>query len=120
MNEDEIVGKTVVVGVSYYDENDILLDQKQFHGRIVGINQEIGIRYVDVETHTERVLPPRRDALFPAPKGWYREYTAKKVINDPDFISIWHVKRKAGENDNWEWTPYRLDWARKDAEAENK
>jgi hypothetical protein len=109
MNENEIIGKTVIVGVSYYDENDVFLDQKQFHGKIVAANQETGIRYVDEQSNEERVLPPFIAALFPAPKGLYREYTTGKSIDDPDFISLWHVRKKAGDNDNWDWQPYRAD-----------
>jgi hypothetical protein len=109
MNETKLIGKTVIVGISYYDENGKFLDQKQFHGQIIGVSSEAGIRYIDKETNDEHVLPLRVDAIFPAPKGCYREYTTHKIINDPDFISLWHVQKKAGTNDNWEWLPYRAD-----------
>jgi hypothetical protein len=110
MDKDLYIGKTVIVGISYYDENDKYLDQKQFHGKIIDADPEKGIRYVDEIKKEIQVLPPRADALFPAPLGTYREYSTGEFIKNPDFISQWRVKKKTGDNDEWEWTPYRTDF----------
>ncbi len=109
MNNDQYIGKIVIAGFTYYDEHDKYLDQRQFHGRIVDVDPEHGIHFVDSRTNQTRALPPRTDALFPAPKGLYREHTTGETICDPDFISLWHVKKEPGDNDHWEWQPYKAD-----------
>ena len=109
MNKNLYIGKTVIVGISYYDENDSFLDQKQFHGKIVDADPEQGIRCVDETKNELHVLPPRVDALFPAPPGIYREYSTGEIIENPDFISLWNVKKQTGADDKWEWVSHKSD-----------
>ena len=120
MNKDQYIGKIVIAGFTYYDAQDRYVDQKQFHGKIVDVDPEQGIRFVDSQTNQTRVLPPRTDALFPAPRGLYREQATGKTISNPDFISLWHVKKEPGDNNRWEWQPYKADLRIQEAEQSDK
>ena len=102
------VGKIIIAGLSYYDETATFLEQKQFHGKIKEVHPERGIRFID-EKGEEHVLPPRPDALFPALPGTYREHATDKIIENPDFISLWHIQKAEGDNDDWSWKPYKAD-----------
>ena len=106
MEKETYIGKTVIVGYSYYDESGEFLDQKQFHGRIIDVDSLEGVRFVD-DDGNERVLPPREDALSPALPGSYREYSTDDTVDNPDLISLWHVQKESGNNDNWIWEPYK-------------
>lgn len=109
MNQTELVGKMVLVIFSYYDESEKPLGFKQFHGRIVAADGATGIVVHDAEKNEDHTLPPRTDALFPTPPGSYRESATGMTIENPNFMSSWHVKKVGGDNDKWDWHPYRMD-----------
>jgi len=118
MNKEDLIGKSIVVGFTYYSESGDYLDQTQFHGTIVDADENKGVRVFDEHSKEERTLPPRLDAIFPALPGLYREYTTDETIEDPDFISLWHVTKVPGSNDNWEWVPSKVDLEVKQKHAE--
>ena len=89
-----LVGKYVIIGLTYYDADDRLLEQRQVHGTIVAVHPELGI---DVDLKGRRYgetfrLPPDLRPLRRARPGEYRLPSTGEVISDPDFECAWSVK----------------------------
>ena len=119
MNREEYIGKILIAGFSYYDASDNFIDQKQYHGTIIDVDDTKGILFRDEQSQGEHVIPPRLNALFPAPPGLYKAHTTGAIIENPDFISLWHVKKLPGENDQWEWQPCKADLKIKKSHSDN-
>jgi hypothetical protein len=91
-----LIGKYVVVGVTYTGERDEFIDQKQFHGRVVRANAGEGVVIVQASGE-EMKLPPFLRAFEPAKPGEYRLRSTGEVITDPDYTCTWSVKRPSRE-----------------------
>ena len=120
MNREQLEGKTILVGLTYYDEQGEVLEQTQFHGEILEAHESNGVRIHDQRAQSERTMPPRLDAIFPAPPGTYREYSTQESVENPDFIAMWHITKVKESEDDWEWVPTELDHLMDSFEREPK
>ena len=84
----EVLGTTVIVGITYEDESGRLIRQEQFYGTIVRVNREEGI-VIELASGVERTLPPDLRALFGARRGEYRFRSTGEVITNPDLRTTW-------------------------------
>ena len=92
MGESETyLNRVVIVGISWVDGEDRVVRQREFYGRIEGIDPERGIdlRLPDGELYT---LPPYLSALQPADPGEYTLQSTREVIRDPDFLCVWRLQ----------------------------
>jgi len=85
------IGKLLLVGVSYCDEQGNFVKQEQFHGEIVRASRDEGIIIRLGENGEERWVPPDLSRLEPAPPGRYTLRASGEVVEDPDFLSMWTV-----------------------------
>jgi len=96
----EIVGKTVIVMLTFRNDNGNIIGYKQAHGRIKITNDKEGIVIHNENDDIEFSLPPRYSSLQLAKSGEYRESESGAVISNPDFITLWeitnHSKEKGG------------------------
>ncbi len=109
MKTERLIGKTVIVGFAYYDENDHWIQNIQFHGKIMNADDKNGIVVFDKDKGETHTLPPQEDAVFPAPPGEYKEHISGQSIENPDFISFWKVKKCPSPDDKWAWHAIWLD-----------
>jgi hypothetical protein len=115
MKLDDVLGKTCVIGVSYFDPEGALMKQTQFAGAVVKVDAEMGItiqlRHADASVEqAEFILPPNLAAWFKAPPGHYRHAPSGVDIVNPDFVVTWDVHRSRataaeGQHEWWEWVP---------------
>lgn len=84
------IGKLILIGINYYNENNELLEQYQTSGIIESITEnEIKIKR---ENHKELFTIPNDDrAIIEAKPGEYKERQSGKIIKNPDFISQWII-----------------------------
>jgi hypothetical protein len=87
-----LIGKYVVVGVNYTDQNGELVEQKQFHGRVVRANAREGVVLIQ-PSGDEMKLPPFLRAFQPARPGEYRLRSTGEVVANPDYTCTWSVTR---------------------------
>ena len=89
MNENGI-GKLILIGITYYNENNELVEQYQTSGIIDSVtDSEIKIKRED---YKELFIIPNDDrAIYEAKSGEYRERETGKIITNPDFISEWII-----------------------------
>jgi hypothetical protein len=87
----EMIGKVVLVGVSYCNAAGDVLEDKQFFGTVLRINGKEGLVISSGVDGSECAFPPELDRYTPADPGEYRLKTTGQVVVDPDFTSMWHL-----------------------------
>jgi hypothetical protein len=110
-----LIGKTCIVGVSYFDPDGGLLKQTQFAGTVQRVDAEHGIsmrlQHSDPTVAPgDFIVPPNLDAWFKAPPGHYRHAPSGVDIQDPDYLVTWDVHRSRettpeGQHEWWDWVP---------------
>jgi hypothetical protein len=91
------IGKHLLVGITYLDHEDNFIEQKQFHGNIVRINEPEGIVIRLHDSDQEYKLPPDLNALQEAPKGEYRLRATGEIVVDPDLLTTWTLNKPKRE-----------------------
>jgi hypothetical protein len=115
---DELVGKTLLLGLTFTDPDGNEHDRVQRHGVIEAADPEEGIalRFVapgqpwDGEVYR---LPPDLRGLREAEPGAYRLRSTGETILDPDFTAAWVVSRPSPDDDTQEQRQAREDEARR-------
>lgn len=126
MTLDELVGKSCLIGLSYFNVQGETLKQSQLCGKVVAVNTEEGISIEllpapasdDNKTAGDNTgeknpifnLPPTLTAWFDAPKGAYRDSETGTTITDPDYLVTWDVRQTkdpSGDREHvwWKWDP---------------
>jgi hypothetical protein len=82
-----MVGKTLLVGITYLDSSDAVSEEVQFAGVVTSVDPLVAI---DVGKDEPFTLPPEPDAFDVAGPGHYRLRSGETVV-DPDFLSTWRV-----------------------------
>ncbi len=87
---DEIIGKHVLAGMTYLDNDGAVIEREQKHGVVVGADDE-GV-YVRVpESGEEFWLPPDLESFEEAERGEYRLRATGEVVTDPDLLATWTI-----------------------------
>jgi len=87
----ELIGKHILIGVTYLDEDENVVSQYQTHGKIVEIDPATGISIEKADGAGKFTIPVGSDNLWPAEPGEYRIRSSGEVVIDPDFLSTWNV-----------------------------
>jgi len=84
-----MVGKRVLVGVTYISATGENVGQVHMHGRITVAHAENGfcIALEGERSGTDYWLPPDLRFFRPAEPGQYRLESSGEVVENPDFIS---------------------------------
>ena len=90
MASDDYVGKHLLVGLTYVDDNDTVTHQIQLHGTITRITDK-GIFFEQANGDGEFSLPPDIESLKPASPGEYKLRSTGEVVVDPDYVSSWTI-----------------------------
>jgi hypothetical protein len=91
-----LLGKVVMVGLTWVNRAGTVTRQSQFHGRILS---------ADRDGEEPFRLPPAFDALQPAPPGTYREHGSGIAVEDPDFLTMWQILEASEPNQESAWRP---------------
>ena len=85
----DVLGKTMLIGITYYTHDWQPIEQKQFHGVVESANDRgIRIRQPNGYVFT---LPPDLNSTKPAEPGEYRLRSTGEVVENPDFLSTWNL-----------------------------
>ena len=85
----DLVGKVVLVGITYYTHDRQFIEQKQYHGTVIRAD-DAGI-IVQKPDGEEAWMPPDLRSTKPAPPGEYRERSTGEIVVNPDFFTTWKV-----------------------------
>jgi len=94
-----LIGKIVLVGVTYLNHNGKAIEQRQFHGRVEEADARRGIRLrlLGERAGEDYWLPPDTRNFEKARPGEFRLRSTGEVVEDPDYLSTWTVT--SPEND---------------------
>jgi hypothetical protein len=84
----DMMGKVLLVGVTYVDADDEVVEQLQVAGRVISVDPLVTIERTGAEPFT---LPPDRQAFDRGAPGEYHLRATGEVVVDPDFVSTWVV-----------------------------
>ncbi len=107
----KLLDKMALVGLSYFDTDGELIQQRQLAGKIVRVTPQDGITVRMADGKTEFTLPSELSPWFKAPTGRYFDEESKVEIIDPDYLVTWDVykvkdeKKPKGQHEWWEWQP---------------
>lgn len=88
---EELIGKVLLAGMTYYTHDGIYIEQKQFYGTVTEANETI-IR-VQQTDGTEFILPPDLHSVKRAKKGEYTLRSTGETVVNPDFLATWNVNK---------------------------
>ena len=93
---DEIIGKYVIVGMTYLDGDDGLIEQKQKHGVIVSADEE-GVSVKPPDSEETFWLPPHLASFQESEGGEYRLRETGEVVTDPDLLATYTIRPGPGQ-----------------------
>jgi len=91
------VGKYVLIGLTYLDNEGNMLEQKELHGSILSADDQYGFAVKLEGRHAGETyrLPPDLRPYHEAPPGEYRLLSTGEVVIDPDLLCYWSVTKDA-------------------------
>lgn len=88
----ELVGKTVLVGIAHIDNKGKLLGRSQYFGTVVKADPKEGVILARRGTEDYTPLPPFPEQYIPAKKGIYTLQSNGMKVKDPDYTCTWRLK----------------------------
>ncbi|MBB5713217.1 hypothetical protein [Sphingomonas aerophila] len=88
---EDLVGCTLLVGLTYVDHDNQLLRRQQVFGTVVSVDRQAGI-LVRQETGDDFTVAPVLDAIEPAQPGIYQLADEDAAVEDPDFTALLTVR----------------------------
>ncbi len=92
----ELIGKTVLVGITHIDEKGKYLGNSQYFGTIIKANTKEGVVVARYGVKDFTHLPPFPEQYIPAKKGIYTLKSNGMKVKDPDYTCTW--KLTSGNN----------------------
>lgn len=86
----ELLGKIMLVGITYYRPNGECAGQRQLWGTVISAD-ETGV-VLRQSSGARFSLPPDLSSVEPAPPGEYRLRSTGEVVRDPDYLSTWNCE----------------------------
>jgi len=118
---EDTLQKNCLVGLSYFNVQEKLLKQTILAGKVVSVDEEMGItialfdKNMTVNSQSANfILPSDLSCWFNAPKGEFHTTQADVKIINPDYLVTWDIyQTKADENSSkqdgeqqwWKWLP---------------
>ncbi|MBQ8002742.1 MAG: hypothetical protein IJ297_04805 [Clostridia bacterium] len=88
-SENELLGKVILVGFTYYTADDEFVERKQFCGEVFKVLENtIWLRQKD---GSEFSIPNDQEAIEDAPEGEYTLRSTGEVVVNPDYLSTWNI-----------------------------
>lgn len=88
-NFPELIGKTILIGLTYYSVNNEFIEQKQYWGTVIEVNDEQIL--VKLNNNEMFGLPPDLSSTKIAPPGEYHFNTTGEIVVNPDYLTTWTI-----------------------------
>lgn len=85
----DIVGKTLLIGLTFYSAEDEIIERRQLWGTVTEANKF----HIQVKQNNGEIfsLPSDLSAIEKAPLGEYRLHSTGEVVVNPDFLTTWSI-----------------------------
>ncbi len=90
----EMLGKRVLVGLTYVNHEGNPIKHKQVHGIVIRVNPGEGV-VLELADGSEQRLPPDLRAFHAAEPGPYTLRATGEPVVDPDFVATYTVEKPA-------------------------
>ncbi|WP_380783515.1 hypothetical protein [Sphingomonas sp. R86520] len=87
----DLVGCTLIVGLTYVDHEDRLLRREQIFGTVLSVERLAGI-VVRQANNEEFVIAPALEAIEAASPGIYQLADKNQAVEDPDFTALLTIR----------------------------
>lgn len=89
----ELVGKHLLVGLTYMDNHGEVKSQEQVHGHVTHVDPRSGftMKLLGERKGEEYCLPPDTRAFERASPGEYRLRSTGEVVVNPDYTASWTI-----------------------------
>jgi len=120
---EDTIGKTCLLGLSYFNVESELLKQTLLAGRVIAVDKEVGISVqlmankesanqnsTDKSNSATFIIPIDLSCWFTAPQGEFHTSESDNKIINPDYLVTWDIyqnkdKQQDGEQQWWQWLP---------------
>ena len=87
----DLIGKTILIGLTYYTANNEFIEQKQYWGKVLESNEN----RILVKLNGGEIfgLPPDLSSTQVAAPGEYRLRSTGEIVVNPDFLTTWNINR---------------------------
>jgi len=106
----QYIGKKILIGVTYFDHQGNLMEQKQWAGKIVAFSNAEGIRVALFDSDEPCCLPPDPRFIQKAKPGSYRLRSTGQVIENPDYLTTWTCKVPDPEKKDYSLPHGMMEW----------
>jgi hypothetical protein len=89
---ERLVGKRLLIGVTYLEHNGDFAEQQQLHGLVEEVSMQAGI-VVRLNDGAVRRFPPDLRGVAEARPGTYRLRSTGEEVEDPDYLCSWTITR---------------------------
>ncbi len=115
----EYVGKTVLLGVTYYDHEGKLVERRQWYGVIETFSNSEGIRIKLHNSSDPCCLPPDPRGIRKAKPGTYTLRSTGETVENPDYLATWDCTLpEPGSNERFQAGRFLpIHYVRADAES---
>lgn len=86
---ESIVGKTIIVGITYMDKEGNAIKMSQYVGKIIEADENQGIVIEEKNSKEILAIPPQLSAIEIAKPGEYKLKSTGEIVVDPDLLSTW-------------------------------
>ena len=85
----ELLGRILLVGITYYTHDNEFIEQKQFYGRVTEANES----FIRIEQKNGEMItiPPDLRSTERARPGEYKLRSTGEVVINPDFLATWNL-----------------------------
>jgi hypothetical protein len=90
-------GKVFLIGLTFIDHEGKLIEQFQTHGVVVDLTEK-GLFKIEKKDGDIFQVPYKKNTMWKADKGEYREIATGDIIIDPDFIMTWEITTSRDNN----------------------
>ena len=88
-SEEKLIGKIILVGMTFYNKNDEFVKQTQNWGEIVAVSENT--IFIKQKNGGEFSIPYDEPAIEIANPGEYKLHSTGEIVVNPDYISTWTV-----------------------------
>jgi hypothetical protein len=89
----DLIGRRIIVGITYEDHLQRPLSEEQYHGRIIRANAHEGI-VIQTPAGDEKVLPADLRSVRGAKPGAYKLRSTGETIADAELTTAWTRYRR--------------------------
>jgi hypothetical protein len=92
---EKIIGKYILIGISYIDPEGKLESQQQLHGIVERASEDDGIIVAlsGVYKGEKLGMEPDTSSIVPADPGVYQLHSSGEEIENPDYLCTWKVQK---------------------------